>query len=79
MTQKKDLELAKIKEADSPNFAKAEKNTTELLFLEAEVGNLKKKMTTAQAVFQLHTNLLTREAHQPWNIIIGADRVFAIH
>ncbi len=48
------LELAKINEADSPNVAKAEKKTAESLLLKAEVGNIKKKMTTAaQAVFQL--------------------------
>ena len=39
--------------------------------LKAEVGNLKKKMTTAaQAVFQLYANLLTEEARQPWDIIV---------
>ena len=44
--------------------------TAKSLLLKAEVGNLKKKMTTAaQAVFQLYANLLTKEARQPWDII----------
>ncbi len=63
------MELAKINEADSPNVAEAEKKTAVLL--KAEVVNLKKKMTTAaQAVFQLYANLLAKEVHQPWDIIV---------
>ena len=58
-------------EADYLNVAKAEKKTTESLLLKTEVGNLKKKMTTAaQAVLQLYANLLTEEARQPWDIIV---------
>ena len=39
--------------------------------LKAEVSNLKKQKTiTAQAVFQLYANLLTKEARQPWVAII---------
>ena len=39
--------------------------------LKAEVGNLKKILTmVAKAVFQLYTNLLIKEVHQPWNVII---------
>ena len=35
------------------------------------VGNVMKKLTiAAQEVFQLDANLLTKEAHQPWDIII---------
>ncbi len=51
--------------------ADKEKMTAESLLLKAEVSNLKKKKTTAaQAVFQLYANLLTKEAHQPWDIIV---------
>ena len=65
------LELAEINEADPPNVAEAERKTAQSLLLKAEVGNLKKKMTTAaQAVFQLYANLLTEEARQPWDIIV---------
>ena len=48
-----------------------EKKTAESLLLKAEVSNLKKQKTTAaQAVFQLYANLLTKEVHQPWDVIV---------
>ena len=51
--------------------ADKEKKTAESLLLKAEVLNLKKQKTTvAQAVFQLYSNLLTKEACQPWDIIM---------
>ena len=49
------LELAKADANYSLDKAKTEKKTAELLLLKAEVGNLKKKLTTAaQPVFQLY-------------------------
>ncbi len=37
----------------------------------AEVSNIKKQKTTmVQAVFQLYGNLLTKEARQPWDVIV---------
>ena len=54
-----------IKDADK------EKKTLESLLLKAEVSNLKKQKTTmAKVVFQLYGNLLTKEVHQPWDIIM---------
>ena len=74
------VKLSKIKEPVSLNDDKAEKKTTVSLFLKAVVGNLKKKITTtAQAVFQLYANLLTKEAHQPWDIIVKEQMESSIH
>ncbi len=56
---------------DPPRTAKTVQKTAESLLLKAEVSNLKKKLTeSTQAVSQLYTNLLTEEAHQPWDVII---------
>ena len=72
MTQKNGDYKAVLSElADNPlSVTETEKKTAESLLLKAEVVNLKKKMTeAAQAVCQLYPNLLTKEAHQPWDNI----------
>ena len=65
------LNSPRSKKLTPPHEAKKEKKTAESLLLKAEVGNLKKKLTTAtQAVFQLYANLLTEKAYQSWGVVI---------
>ncbi len=71
-SKKDDYKAFLVELTDDPlSKAEKEKMTTDSLLLMAEVSNLKKKMTRkAQAVFQLYANLVTEEAHQPWDVII---------
>eukprot|EP00804_Cyclotella_cryptica_P021700 CCRYP_012865-RA/>CCRYP_012865-RA protein AED:0.10 eAED:0.80 QI:0/0/0/1/1/1/3/0/405 len=48
-----------------------ERKTAESLSLKADMLALRTKMTdSALEVFQLYANLLTEEAHQPWDLIV---------